>query len=179
MLKALLQRAGVLALLLLALGLATSGTALAAGSAETVASQALAVAPAGESELEKEVKKCEESQAEAEKKLKENETAIKETIAKEEAEEAEVEAAKKAAREKMTWLERLNPFGEWPEPVKKVQKEAETIEKTRIAEEEANDKEHNKFLNEHGIFSACYEKKEKLAEEKKTVKKQFEVPSTQ
>jgi hypothetical protein len=174
MLKALPKCVGMLALLLFVMGLAPSGNASAAGRAQTVASQALAVAPAEESQLEKEVKKCEESQAEAEKKLKENEAAIKETIAKEKAKEAEVEAAKEAAREKMTWLERLNPFGEWPEAVKKLQKEVETIEKTRIAEEEANEKEHNKFLNEHGIFSACYEKKEKLARTKK-----LQVPSTQ
>lgn len=129
MLKALPKRAALLAPLLLAMGLAPSGNALAAGPAQSVTSQAHAVAPAQESQLEKEVKECEKSQAEAEKKLKENETAIKETIAKEEAKEAEVEAAKEAAREKMTWLERLNPFGEWPEPVKKLQKEVETVEK--------------------------------------------------
>jgi hypothetical protein len=89
MLKALPKRAAMLAPLLLAMGLVSSGNALAAGPAQSVTSQALAVAPAQESQLEKEVKECEKSQAEAEKKLKENETAIKEIISKEEAKEAE------------------------------------------------------------------------------------------
>lgn len=163
--KAWLKYAGMLAVLVL--GLAIGGNALAADAPQTGAGHALIAVPIKETTLEKEVKECEESQAKAEKQLTEEEKKINETIAKEEAKEAEVEKAKEAAREKMSILERLNPFGEWPEPVKKLQKETEAVETTRRTEEEAHEKVHNKFLNEHGIFSACYEKKEKLKEKKK------------
>jgi hypothetical protein len=69
--------------------------------------------------------------------------------------------------EKMARLERLDPLGEWPEPVKKLQKEVGNIEESRITEEEANEREHKKFLNEHGIFSACYEKKKSSLKKRK------------
>lgn len=174
--KAWLKYVGMLAVLVL--GLVIGANVLAAGAAETasdssgvtvsaLANEAQIAVPVKELTLAEEVKQCEEAQAKAEKQLAEEEKKIREAIAKEEAKEAEVSKAKEAAREKMSILERLNPFGEWPEPVKKLQKEVEAIEATRKTEEEAHEKVHNKFLNEHGIFSECYAKKEKLKEQEK------------